>query len=73
MAYPQLARILRNAQWVCEPCGLRYGDYRAGTSTFHVGRCDVCKLTAAVTETRDFGYLRRGRVEAQDPSLNSYP
>jgi hypothetical protein len=26
-----------------------------------------------VTETRDFGYLRRGRIEAQDPSLNSYP
>jgi len=74
MSDPKLARTLRNARWVCEPCGLSYGDYRAGSSTFHVGLCDVCKgQTVAVTETRDFGYLRRGRIEAQDPSINSYP
>jgi hypothetical protein len=72
VANPKLARTLRNARWVCEPCGLSYGDYRAGSSTFHVGPCDVCKgQTVAVTEARDFGYLRRGLLEAQDNSLSN--
>jgi hypothetical protein len=72
MANTKLARTLRNARWVCEPCGISYGDYRARSSTFHLGTCDVCKgQTVVLTEVRDFGYLRRGLLEAQDNSLSN--
>ena len=51
---------LRGAELVCCECGTKYGKYSVGCSTYHVGTCQVCDKTAAVTETRDFGYLQPG-------------
>jgi len=30
-----------------------------GVSTYHIGKCGVCKQTKEVTEPRDFGYMNR--------------
>ncbi len=46
---------------VCYDCGINYGNAGrmvTGTSTYHIGRCDVCGKEQAVTEARDFGYIR---------------
>lgn len=54
--------------WVCHTCGMDYGAwYKGGVyigppdicSTMHLGTCGVCGATdVAVTEPRDYGYLR---------------
>lgn len=45
--------------WVCYPCGARYGTRIPADATWHIGPCDVCgRDHLAVTEPRDFGYLR---------------
>lgn len=46
--------------WVCVPCGVKFGKNVQETriSTFHIGVCDVCGKEDAVTEPRDFGYLK---------------
>jgi len=45
--------------WVCKDCGLKYGKgYKGGMSTWHKGKCDICKVARVVTESRDFGYLK---------------
>lgn len=55
--------------WVCSSCGESWGrwwengDYTGPTphfATYHMNKCDVCKNQRAVTEARDFGYLRKG-------------
>ena len=51
---------LRGAELVCSDCGELYGRYSVGCSTYHMGTCQVCGKAAAVTETRDFGYLQPG-------------
>jgi hypothetical protein len=47
--------------WVCEPCGKRYGSGRKTKATctcWHIGTCGVCGTKDSVTEPRDFGHLR---------------
>lgn len=56
----QLLNRLIRARNVCDICGYQFGTYSVGTSTYHKGKCDVCKIVTGVTETRDFGYLRVG-------------
>ncbi len=55
--------------WVCRDCGHEWGlwwhesQYKGPAchcATFHQGKCDVCKKTTGVTETRDYGYLKAG-------------
>lgn len=48
--------------WVCNECGIP-ASLKQGISlpvsncpTFHIGKCDVCGVKAAVTEPRDYGY-----------------
>jgi hypothetical protein len=49
-------------QFVCEPCGKRYGSGRkqkkTHIATWHIGECGVCGVKDSVTEPRDFGHLR---------------
>jgi hypothetical protein len=43
--------------WVCEECGQTYGkrnDRRGYISTWHYGKCYICKDNKPVTESRDF-------------------
>ena len=64
---PQMAK--EQPDWVCQDCGEKWGRWWDGSeytgpspyfSTFHEGSCGVCGETKAVTEARDFGYLRKG-------------
>ena len=41
---------------ICDDCGNKYGKIAVGTSTFHIGKCQVCGEKKAVTESRDWGY-----------------
>ena len=50
---------LEQAYQCCHFCGTLYGEPRAGASTMWHGTCDVCGEPAAVTETRDYGYLHK--------------
>lgn len=42
--------------WICAPCGVKHGRYRAGVSTWHPDTCDWCGEETNVTEDRDYGY-----------------
>jgi hypothetical protein len=57
--------------WVCDDCGVMWGNWWNGEcysgpkqhcATYHYGECGVCNKESAVTEARDFGYLRDGWV-----------
>ena len=69
---------LTTADWICCECGDKYGKYSAGCSTFHEGICEVCGKKAAITETRDFGYLERGicteklKIKGQSKKVAEY-
>ena len=73
-----LINRLTTADWICCECGDKYGKYSAGCSTFHEGICEVCGKRAAITETRDFGYLQRGicteklKIKGQSKEVAEY-
>lgn len=50
----------RYPDWICEPCGRRYGKHPEGNhvATYHNGKCGVCGTQTSVSEPRDFGHLR---------------
>jgi hypothetical protein len=56
----KLLERLQRAYQCCETCGMQYGLYKAGCSSWWRSVCDVCGLENAVTETRDWSYLTRG-------------
>lgn len=47
-------------QWICGDCGEKYGRRVPTLATWHQGECEICGLTNAVTEPRDFGHLKDG-------------
>jgi hypothetical protein len=47
-------------EWICKPCGDKYGNRPVGLATWHVDTCDVCGEVTEVTEPRDFGHLKQG-------------
>lgn len=49
-------------QWVCSDCGDKYGRGmpHGHLSCWHEDICGVCGEKKAVTEPRDFGYLKEG-------------
>jgi hypothetical protein len=62
MTNKQLLSRLAKASWCCSDCGNLYGKYPKGhMSTWHVGKCDICRRSKPITEARDFGYLRVGQ------------
>lgn len=63
-----LLQRLTTADLVCSGCGNKYGKYSVGCSTFYTGTCQVCGITGAVTETRDFGYLQPG-IDAEKTKI----
>lgn len=45
--------------WVCWDCGTKASqvkEHQGGVATYHMGICEVCKESKAVTQPRDFGY-----------------
>jgi uncharacterized protein (DUF983 family) len=65
MSDRKLLQRLQKAYQCCDACGTAYGTPTDGSSTYWRGVCDVCGLELAVTETRDWGYLRRGISSAR--------
>ena len=60
---------LHQPAWVCIPCGEQWGHGmpEGHCYTAHIGRCDVCKRDGvAVTEPRDFRWMRAGWEKARD-------
>lgn len=49
-------------QWICRSCGVKHGKRKTTgvISTWHMGKCDICKAEREVTEPRDFGHLKEG-------------
>ena len=44
--------------WTCADCGTELGNRQPRYATWHMGTCGVCGDHVAVTEARDYGYLR---------------
>jgi hypothetical protein len=59
----QLLKTLQDAAVCCKDCGQRYGIYSVGCSSTWIGTCRVCSEEKPITETRDWGYLYKGRRE----------
>lgn len=57
-----LLKRLEQAYVCCKDCGTDYGIYSVGCSSTWTGTCGVCGETKPVTETRDWGYLYKGRT-----------
>jgi len=48
---------IKYPHWVCAKCGLKASKGRSFTiSTWHYGKCEVCKKENWITEARDFFY-----------------
>jgi hypothetical protein len=62
---------LSNAHKTCRNCGLKYGTYVAGVSSWWNDVCDVCGKEAHVTETRDFDYFNKTLKSCQNDQNNS--
>lgn len=58
-------------EWVCHACGAKYGTRIPVIATWHMGRCGVCGVMAAVTEPRDYGHLQPGWE--QEPQVEDDP
>lgn len=52
--------MISNPEWVCADCGKLYGRRPVGLATFHIDTCGVCGQKKAVTQPRDYGYLKTG-------------
>jgi len=65
-----LIKKLKNAAVCCTDCGQRWGEYKGGCSSWWKGTCRVCDKETAVTETRDFKYLRAGIAKLSESILN---
>jgi len=65
---PVAAPAPDDVQWICAPCGARHcnGMRDEHIATWHIGRCDICADETAVTEPRDFGYLKATKADAGD-------
>ena len=59
----KLLNKLQNAGTVCHDCGKKYGNYSVSCSSTWQGTCGVCGQEKPVTETRDYGYMRKGILE----------
>jgi hypothetical protein len=64
---------LKNADFVCEPCGTAFSAPSTTPSslyaTMHHGCCDVCEDTTTLTSVRTYGYLLHG-ITAVEKALS---
>jgi len=57
----QLLKRLDKAHSICEPCGEEFGDPSGKPYVLKQGVCDVCGDHTLVSDTSNWGHLRRGR------------
>jgi hypothetical protein len=64
---------LKNADFVCEPCGIAFSTPSTTPSfiyaTMHHGCCDVCGDMTTLTSVRTHGYLQHG-ITAVEKALS---
>ena len=53
-------------EFICSSCGLKYGDYSVGCSSYTPTICEICGVHDMCTEPRDFGYIPRWKGERWD-------
>lgn len=58
-----MSERLAGATACCAECGQRYGRSATKYSSMWEGYCDVCGAITGVADTRDWGYLMKGRAE----------
>lgn len=64
MKVTEEAKRRHKAMWCCLDCGNKWGEPRGCLITVHTGTCEVClKTDVTVTHVRDFGYLKRSRLD----------
>ena len=61
-----LLKRLEQAGTSCKDCGITYGVYSVGCSSNWMGKCGVCGEDKIVTETRDYGYMRKGILQLKE-------
>lgn len=62
-----LLNRLITAGWCCNDCGKAMGEKLPDSgTTWHAGKCGICKKKTGVTEVRDFGYLKKGIAKYQE-------
>lgn len=59
----RLLKKLEKAQHICEPCGAEFGDSSGKPYVLQKGTCDVCGDHTLVSDTSNWGHLRRGRLK----------
>lgn len=63
-------QTLKQAYKVCASCGDEWGEYSKTCSSWWQDKCDVCGQEKAVTEARDFAYLKGGIKQLSKGILN---
>ena len=63
---PKANTRLEMPYFICSSCGLKYGDYSVGISSYSVAICEICGVQDMCTEPRDFGYIPRWKGERWD-------
>jgi hypothetical protein len=63
-------QTLKQAYKVCASCGDEWGEYSKTCSSWWQDKCDVCGQEKAVTEARDFAYLKKGIKQLSKGILN---
>lgn len=59
-------------EWICDPCGRKYGKRTPLMATWHFGTCGVCaKKATPVTEPRDYGHLKDGWDELKRAEVSA--
>jgi len=61
-----LLKRLEQAGTSCKDCGRTYGVYSVGCSSSWNGKCGICGEDKIVTETRDYGYMRKGILQLKE-------
>ena len=61
-----LLKKLETAGNTCFDCGNKYGVYSVGCSSVYESKCGVCGEIKPITETRDFGYMRKGILQLKE-------
>ncbi len=61
-----LLKKLEQAGTSCKDCGVKFGTYSVGCSSSWNGKCGICGEDKIVTETRDYGYMRKGILQLKE-------
>lgn len=59
----KLLKKLERAHKVCEPCGEEFGERNPKLYLLNNGFCDICDDHTLVSNTSNWNYLRKGRIE----------